>query len=80
LQGFQSSRLFGNMPVGLMLLKFVSLLNTTAPDVSKDKCLLAMQELVSLIEVAFVRRSRRETVSDAGAGINFDVAFMPKCH
>ena len=70
--------LFGNVPIRADIFQLVSLFGAPVTRISKDECFFTVQKLVGLIEVVFVCRSCRETVRDAGAGINPDVSLHPE--
>ena len=68
--------LFGDVPVRADIFQLISLFGAPVTRISKDECFFTVQKLVGLIEVVFVCRSCRETVRDAGAGINPDVSLQ----
>lgn len=77
-QCLQLPWLFGNVPIRADIFQLVSLFGAPVTRISKDECFFTVQKLVGLIEVVFVCRSCRETVRDAGAGINPDVSLHPE--
>ena len=64
-----------NVPVEIRMLERWPFLRAAVTGISKDITLFTMKQVMSLVEIVFVRRGGRKTVRQTRFGINTDVRF-----